>query len=276
MFLDRMGRFVREALLLRFDIEDTVESTRAYNKKIAQIFETCVNLPIRPGKSGNDSRYRTNLQATEVFFYLKRLFAMHPLSTTKTQFNNYLADIKKKSDKYLLLNTLKLSNVLLTNISGGIREDGLDFRNDLEVKEGFVTRDEFKAFLQKKAIFTNEREFLEFMDVIDPYNTGRLDMVKLEDIFFKDIVDFKIQLYYKPGQIVEKLMSQLKPQQKLAVMFAFLNVNLENDNYLTKEQFFNAIESTELKLDKTLLGELFEFLCEDVENKGVNKTFVLG
>jgi len=60
---------------------------------------------------------------------------------------------------------------------------------------------------------------------------------------------------------MEKILSQLKPKEKLALMFNLQHSNKHHDQYLTRTKFLQAVHQV-AKVKTIFLEELFETFAE--------------
>lgn len=155
-------------------------------------------------------------------------------------------------------------NLLMENISKEIKTGNINFKAGLfaENKTGFTTREKIIEYITSKGVYTSERDMEELLNLVDPYITNQIILSNLEELFGKDILEYKLSIYNRPTVIIRSLLGSLDSKQKMLLLFSLNECNLNKDNYLTKEEFVQGFISSGLEFNKIEILELFELLAE--------------
>lgn len=244
---------------------------------IKELFNLFTSLPLRLSfeKFLGETGLKKQLSIPELFYYLKKFRQIHPLSVTKTEFNRVLQDVNKRLKK-TIFSEKKTLNPLIESISTQIKSGKIDFKNDLykNQKQGFVTRDELTDYIEKLGVTTNEKDVQELLNSLDPYIVNKIKLETIEDMFGNEILEYKLGLYSRPNQIMKNLTGHMDGRQKMLLIFALNECNLNKDSYLTKEEFLQAFITSGVIFNKLEVIELFELLAERYSKTDVNERVI--
>lgn len=211
--------------LMKFD---TDFDAREFDNYCRELFKTFVHLPFRSGFESflAEAGLKDKLSISELFFYLKRMRQIHPLSITKEEFQVAMLDIGKRAKENLFGETSKTKNNLVKRISDSIKAGQLDFREELfhGDERRYVTSDIIKHFLETKKLYTNDKDAEELYSQLDPYYTNKINLQAVEEIFGSDIIDYKLNVYNRPNVLIKNMVSSLNAKQKMALLFAMHQV----------------------------------------------------
>lgn len=152
--MKKISNMFKKLSLMKFDLTFDPKEFDNYCK---ELFKTFVNLPFRSGFESflAEAGLKDKLSISELFFYLKRMRQIHPLSITKEEFQLAMTEINLRSQENNLFGTIAgQKNNLSLKISAGIKAGIIDFRIDLFKMDDYrcVSREEIKQYLQEKKV----------------------------------------------------------------------------------------------------------------------------
>eukprot|EP00826_Nyctotherus_ovalis_P029371 TRINITY_DN23198_c0_g1_i1.p2 TRINITY_DN23198_c0_g1~~TRINITY_DN23198_c0_g1_i1.p2 ORF type:complete len:189 (+),score=66.76 TRINITY_DN23198_c0_g1_i1:264-830(+) len=170
------------------------------SKPLKEVFQILLEVPDRK-KYGNIIKEKGRgsvLSVSEVYFYLKKYFQIHPTNLNQVMFARLVRVFKDNQNKSLIAGTRKWPTEELNVLAEHIRTFGIskDLTEHDESRKGFFTHAEFIKFLKALKLKLNEAQLKAIVSEIDTIGAQRITHQQIQHLFIEEIKQYNICLLY--------------------------------------------------------------------------------
>ena len=236
------------------------------SKPLKEVFQILLEIPDRK-KYGNIIKEKGRgmvLSVSEVYFYLKKYFQIHPTNLNQVMFAKLVRMFKDDQNKSLIAGTRKWPTMELNSLAEHIRTFGIskDLAECEEVHKGYFTHDEFLSFLKALKLNLNESQLKSIINEIDSIGARKITHKQLQHMFIEEIKQYNIAMFKRPNPINEEIRSKMIPYKKLRLHEALGYMDRYGDGYVTKGQFLGAFQRAGIDVNRENLIYFFDMASE--------------
>ena len=258
--MNKLADLFKEAMLNR------TNGKYMSQKPLKEVFHILLEIPERK-KYGNLIRQKGRnliLSVSEVYFYLKKYFQIHPTNLSQVMFAKCVKSFKEDHSKTLIEGIRKWQSEALNVYAGYIRKYGIseDIMQFAETPNNYLSKAQLIKYLKSINLKLEEKQFEEVVNEIDASNSNRVSLQQLQQFFSDEIKHFNMMKFRKPNPNIEAIREKIIPYKKLRLHEAFGVADEFGDGYITKKQFLDSFTRAGLSIDLEILNYCFEMASE--------------
>ncbi len=216
------------------------------------------------------------LSVSEVYFYLKKYFQIHPTNLNQVLFAKLVNEFTQDKSKSLIEGIRKFPTEALNIYADYIRRYGISKDTILmyaDKGKEYLSKSQFLEYLKSLNLALNDPQ----MDTIFNYlQSDKVTLAQLSSIFAEELKHYHITMFRRPNPIIEEIRKLIIPNKKLRLQESLAKMDTFGDGYITKKQFFDAFERAEVKMDKATLSYFFDMISEKFVPRETEKVISIG
>eukprot|EP01022_Parablepharisma_sp_SALTPOND_P032418 TRINITY_DN843_c0_g1_i2.p1 TRINITY_DN843_c0_g1~~TRINITY_DN843_c0_g1_i2.p1 ORF type:complete len:1902 (-),score=265.49 TRINITY_DN843_c0_g1_i2:41258-46963(-) len=257
---NRLSELFKEAMLNR--------ATGKYmvTKPLKEVFQILLEIPERK-KYGHIIKEKGRglvLSVSEVYFYLKKYFQIHPTNLSQVMFAKLVKAFNEDQNKSLIGGIRKWHKEELNVFAGHVRKYGIskDLLGYAEPPNDFLTRVQFMNYLKSLELRLSDAQLEMIANEVDPMGGDRITYQHIQHMLAEEIKQYNIAMFRRPNPIIEEIRGKIIPHKKLRLHEALGCMDKYGDGYITKDQFKEAFSRAGVEIEKETLSYFFDMTSE--------------
>ena len=235
-------------------------------KPLREVFQILLEIPERKkyGHIIKEKGRNLVLSVSEVYFYLKKYFQIHPTNLSQVMFAKLVKAFNEDQNKSLIGGIRKWSSEPMDQLASYIRKYGLskDLLEYAEESNEFLTRTQFAGFLGSLSLKLQKSAIEGIVNEIDAMGTDRITYGQLQQLFGEEIKHYNITMFRRPNPLIEEIRGKMLPAKKMRLHEALGSVDEYGDGYITKAQFKSAFLRSGVAVEDETLAYFFDMTSE--------------
>ncbi len=235
-------------------------------KPLREVFQTLLEIPERKkyGHIIKEKGRNLVLSVSEVYFYLKKYFQIHPTNLSQVMFAKLVKTFTEDQNKSLIGGIRKWASKPMDQLASYIRKYGLskELMEFAEPPGEFLTRAQFVGFLKSISLKLPDVAVESIANEVDAIGSDRITYSQLQQLFSDEIKHYNITMFRRPNPLIEEIRGKMLPARKLKLHEALGSVDDYGDGYLTKTQFKKAFVRAGVAVEEETLAYFFDMTSE--------------
>jgi len=258
---NRLSELFKESMLNR--------ATGKYmaTKPLKEVFQILLEIPERKkyGQMIKEKGRANVLSVSEVYFYLKKYFQIHPTNLSQVMFAKLVRAFNEDQNKSLIGGIRKWPKEELNTLANYIRKYGLQSKDLLgfaTANNEFLSRSQFVAFMKSIDLKLSDQQYENIANEVDPMGADRIAFQHLQHTFSDELKHYNMIMFRRPNPIIEEIRGKIIPHKKLKLHEALYNMDQYGDGYITKSEFVQAFSRAGIEIEKETLQYFFDMTSE--------------